>query len=254
MEETPKELYVRLKDLFYKWVKPAEKTIYEVAETIILEQILRMLCPELQTWIKEHDPSSAEEAARLADVFVAARRRTEPWSYAQWKTVRDKSSSRKTSSLLEGGKSMGERLVKQTEASSVATGRTIKWYSCGQIGHNKTMCPNLNKKLTNVCYVPRMMKPEPSITPMPSEVTIPVKINGKMVMALVDTGCTQTLVEDGLVSECSMEIDCPVMVKCIHGEERSYPTTEVYLGVNEQSYIMKVGLAPKTAISCDHWS
>lgn len=82
MEETPKELYIQLKDLFYKWVKPAKKTIYEVAETIILEQFLIMLCPELQTWIKEHDPSSAEEAARLADVFVAARRRTEPWSFA----------------------------------------------------------------------------------------------------------------------------------------------------------------------------
>ncbi len=137
MEETPKELYVRLKDLFYKWVKLQKRPFMRFAETIILEQILRMLCPELQTWIKEHDPSSAEEAARLADVFVAARRRTEPWSYAQWKTVRDKSSSRKTSSLLEGGKSMGERLVKQTEVSSVATGRTIKWYSCGQIGHKK---------------------------------------------------------------------------------------------------------------------
>lgn len=100
------------------------------------------MCPELQTWIKEHDPSSAEEAARLADVFVAARRRTEPWSYAQWKTIRDKPSSRKTSSLLEGSKSMGERLVKQTETSSVATEGTIKCSSCGQIGHKKTHVSN----------------------------------------------------------------------------------------------------------------
>lgn len=49
------------------------------------------------------------------------------------------------------------------------------------------MCPNLNKKLTNVCYVPRMMIPEPSITPMPSDVTIPVELKGKKVKALVDT-------------------------------------------------------------------
>ncbi|KAI2655436.1 Zinc finger protein 213 [Labeo rohita] len=201
MEETPKELY---------WVKPAEKTVYKVAETIILEQFLKMLCPELQTWIKEHDPASAEEGVRLnniqlqtrsstsfrtpvsepqpqnrkckikgcsqappltsgsvagvlklvllrvcswiylvrlADVFVAAWRRTEPWSFAQWKTVRNKSYSHKTSSLLEGGKSMCERLGKQIETSSA--GGTIKCYSCGQIGHKKPMCPNLNKKLTN---------------------------------------------------------------------------------------------------------
>lgn len=49
MQETPEELYVWLKDLLYKWVKPAEKTMQQFAETVILEQFLRMLCPELQT-------------------------------------------------------------------------------------------------------------------------------------------------------------------------------------------------------------
>ncbi len=77
-EETPKELYVRLKDLYQKWVRPAERTSREIGELIILEQFLRMLNPELQTWINEHGPSTAEEAAHLADVFVAARRRAEP--------------------------------------------------------------------------------------------------------------------------------------------------------------------------------
>ncbi|XP_073726116.1 uncharacterized protein [Misgurnus anguillicaudatus] len=241
-EETPKELYVWLRDLLNKWVKPAEKTVDQFAETIVLEQFLRMLCPELQTWIKEHDPGSAEEAAKLAEVFVAARKRTEPWSYAHWKAVRDKPSSRKTTSLQEGGKSMGERLSKQTEMPSFSVG-TIRCYSCGQIGHKKPMCPNLNKKLSSVGYVPKNVVPVSSITSMPNDVTIPVDINGKKVIALVDTGCTQTLVEADLVSESSMEHKCSVTVKCIHGEERSYPTTEVYLGVNEQTFKMKVGLA-----------
>lgn len=71
-EETPKELYVPLKDLYQKWVRPAERTNQEIREIIILEQFLWMLNPEVQTWIKEHSPSSTEEAARLADVFVAA--------------------------------------------------------------------------------------------------------------------------------------------------------------------------------------
>uniref|UniRef100_A0AAR2IK32 SCAN box domain-containing protein n=1 Tax=Pygocentrus nattereri TaxID=42514 RepID=A0AAR2IK32_PYGNA len=66
-EETPKEVYVRLRDLYQKWVKPTTKPVKQIGETIILEQFLRMLCPELQVWIREHDPPSAEEAARLAD-------------------------------------------------------------------------------------------------------------------------------------------------------------------------------------------
>ncbi len=41
---------------------------------MILELYLRMLSPEQQVQIKEHDPQTAAEAASLADVFVAARR------------------------------------------------------------------------------------------------------------------------------------------------------------------------------------
>lgn len=72
--ETPRELYVRLKDLFCKWVKPEKSTVKELVETMILEQFLRMVHPELEIWIREHDPKTAEEAARLADVFTSARK------------------------------------------------------------------------------------------------------------------------------------------------------------------------------------
>ncbi|KAK1890952.1 Zinc finger protein 202 [Dissostichus eleginoides] len=48
---TPQELYVRLKDLFSKWVKPEKSTLKEITETIILEQFLRMVHPELEAII-----------------------------------------------------------------------------------------------------------------------------------------------------------------------------------------------------------
>ena len=72
--ETPQELYVRLKDCFSKWVKPEKSTVKKISETIILEQFLRMVHPELEIWIKEHDAKTAEEAAHLAEVFMSARR------------------------------------------------------------------------------------------------------------------------------------------------------------------------------------
>ncbi len=43
---------------------------------MILEQFLKMVHPELEVWIREHDPCNAEEAAQLAEVFTAARRGT----------------------------------------------------------------------------------------------------------------------------------------------------------------------------------
>ncbi|XP_057188949.1 uncharacterized protein LOC130553809 isoform X1 [Triplophysa rosa] len=60
-----------------------------MVEVIILEQFLRMLAPDLQVWIKERDPSSAAEAATLADTFVAARRKTQPWTFKWWKQSKD---------------------------------------------------------------------------------------------------------------------------------------------------------------------
>uniref|UniRef100_A0AAR2K8K9 SCAN box domain-containing protein n=1 Tax=Pygocentrus nattereri TaxID=42514 RepID=A0AAR2K8K9_PYGNA len=113
-KETPKEVYVRLRDLYQKWVKPATKPVKQIGETIILEQFLRMLCPELQVWIREHDPPSAEEAARLADVFVAARRKNQPWSYTHWKMDKDRPSPRRPTVTAEGGKSMEVGHVRKT--------------------------------------------------------------------------------------------------------------------------------------------
>ncbi|XP_041822887.1 uncharacterized protein LOC121628054 [Melanotaenia boesemani] len=85
LDENPKELYARLKELYGKWIKPKGKSVQEISEIIILEQYLRMLSPELQVWIKEHNPNSAAEAAQLADVFVAARKKGQPWSNTAWK-------------------------------------------------------------------------------------------------------------------------------------------------------------------------
>lgn len=237
-EETPKELYVRLKDLYMKWVRPAERTKQEIGEIIILEQFLRMLSPELQTWIKEHGPATAEEAAHLADVFVAARRRAEPWSFSRWKTARDRSSRRPGSA----SRSTNEASVNRTENFGASVLETIKCYKCGQLGHKKPMCPQLTRTLTNVCYVPRETVPEPADLPVPNQVLRTVELNGKKVTALVDTGCTQTLVKSELVPELCASSDAPVIVRCVHGEERHYSVTDVYMGIAGQTYLMKVGL------------
>ncbi|KAK7934058.1 hypothetical protein WMY93_004954 [Mugilogobius chulae] len=73
-EETPQELQVRLKELYSKWMDPKTKTKEQIGDTIILEQFLRVLSPELRTWIKERDPKTSKEAADMAEAFLAARR------------------------------------------------------------------------------------------------------------------------------------------------------------------------------------
>ncbi len=73
-DETPKELQVRLKDLYDKWMTPKTKTKEQIGDIIVMEQFLKGLNPELRTWIKERNPETSREAAELAEAFLAARR------------------------------------------------------------------------------------------------------------------------------------------------------------------------------------
>ena len=63
----------------------------EITETIILEQFMDMLSTDMAIWIREHDPKTAEEAARLAEVFQSARLGTRGPSTSQWSSARSKS-------------------------------------------------------------------------------------------------------------------------------------------------------------------
>ncbi|KAI7812514.1 hypothetical protein IRJ41_003201 [Triplophysa rosa] len=84
--ESPKELYVWLKEQYVKWMQPKGKNVEEIGEVIILEQYLQMLSPELQVWVREHDPKAASEVATFADVFVTAHKGSQLWC---WKTSRE---------------------------------------------------------------------------------------------------------------------------------------------------------------------
>jgi len=73
-EESPTELYIRLKDLFSKWVQLDVSSKTEIMETLVLEQYMRVLYPEVRIWVKERNPSTAGEAADLVESYIAARK------------------------------------------------------------------------------------------------------------------------------------------------------------------------------------
>uniref|UniRef100_A0AAR2M5E7 SCAN box domain-containing protein n=1 Tax=Pygocentrus nattereri TaxID=42514 RepID=A0AAR2M5E7_PYGNA len=52
-DESPRELYVRIKGLYEKWMLPNTKTKEQIGETIILEQFLKVVNPDLRSWILE---------------------------------------------------------------------------------------------------------------------------------------------------------------------------------------------------------
>jgi len=240
-DETPKELYVRLKELYEKWVQPKGKTVEAVAEVIILEQYLRMLSPELQVWVREHNPSSAVEAASLTDVFVAARSRSQVWGAAQ-RGNRD-NKSLPTFGQGEGKFNSGSKKSKGSDGQfsrpPPQSSQVPICYYCGQEGHKKPMCPKLLVKSSQICSVPTE-----KLT-LPQNLTVPVEVNGKKVKALIDTGSMQTLVESQLVPKQANANNGKVVIRCVHGEEQIYPTVEVQVVVQEQPYLLKVAVVEK---------
>uniref|UniRef100_A0A669FBS4 Gypsy retrotransposon integrase-like protein 1 n=1 Tax=Oreochromis niloticus TaxID=8128 RepID=A0A669FBS4_ORENI len=243
-DESPKELYARLKELYEKWIQPKNRTIKEVGEIIVLEQFLRMLCPELQVWIKEHNPKSAAEAATLADVFVAARSKSQPWSNSAWKAARDSRRSQPPQHPQRSATGVGKPFTRENQPPNTSKPgkRPPVCYLCGQEGHTKPMCPNNQSKLSQMCFVPHQNLDIKSERKQSNKITT-VKINGQEMNALIDTGSTQTLVHRKYVSN---DRTCPyvtISVCCIHGDERPYPTADLFIEVQGTPYLLKVGVA-----------
>ena len=241
-EESPKELYVRLKENYVKWIQPRGKTVAEINELLILEQYLRMLSPELQVWVKEHNPESAVDAAELADVFVAARRKGQQWSYNAWRTPREprKPQSQHMQRYPQG---FGKPPFQETPTSaSKPTGRVPVCYQCGEEGHIKPRCPRGAAKVNHACHVPRPQA-ESGETAQQMPHMINVQVHGKEFQALVDSGSDQTLVHQECIAYDIVQNNNCIPVRCVHGDEKLIPTADVYLKVQDQTYLMTVGVA-----------
>lgn len=109
-----------------------------IGEIIVLEQYLRMLSPELQVWVREHDPPTASKAASLAEVFVAAGRKGQPWSYSSWKTSKDARRAAPVQHHQRGVSAVGKASLREIQAVSTTPKQYNKvpiCYLCGQEGH-----------------------------------------------------------------------------------------------------------------------
>lgn len=164
--ETPQELYVRLKEMFFKWVKPDKATVKEISETMILEQFLRMVNPELEVWLREHDPKTAEKAAQLAEVFTAARRGTKHSTFGRDSNFAHKSKSngddRGGGQLENRTFSSGRQLSAKFKPDSAknppfrSVKRDIRCFLCNGLGHTQYFCPLTNKSKPSLfCTVPK---------------------------------------------------------------------------------------------------
>lgn len=123
----------------------------EVGELLILEQYLKMLSPELQVWVKERNPESAAAAATWADVFVAARKKSQAWSNTAWRASQDGSRQSSSQWGQRVGADVGKPLLRENQHTRLPAkppNQEPICYLCGQEGHTKPRCPKNPARLT----------------------------------------------------------------------------------------------------------
>lgn len=269
--ETPRELYDRLRDLYRKWVRPAEKTVEQISEVFILEQYLRTLAPDIQVWVKEHNPITGQQAAELVEAFLAAR----PGP----KTFRSQTFNRPAAGGKSGvpGGGVGPRGFGQVRApqhtymspyttqprpptrpytppsrhpapAAAPYRQPLICHHCSEPGHIARECPVRKAQGSGLCSV---LRPKGVAVDALSRVqTVPVMVNDKSTFALLDTGSTHTLVQPHLIDMAEDFGKGQLRVSCVNGDEHVYPVADVCLEVQGQAFLVEGRHCEWATVSC----
>ncbi len=249
-DETPRELQVSLKDLYAKWMTPKHRTKEEMGDQIVLEQFLKLLNPETRTWVKQNNPSSYKHAAEMAEAFMAARQSLyQPRRWRNYSNRTGKSGDGLSSGLTNSNSSTyvpqvnsGIDTSKHQGVVSRYKGKSvIVCHACGQPGHKKVDCPIQKVSNTCLCYVPKPFL-EFCEVELNRDTVIELKIGNKFFKAVVDSGSSQTLVRTECLSELGIARQGKLRVRCIHGDEREYPKTDLVIEIDNHAYNLSVGI------------
>ena len=230
-EEGYAELALRLQDLLRKWMEGCD-TVEAVCEKILVEQMLNAMPVELKIWVGERKPTSGEEAARLADNYVQARRRV--GSKVQSKPVN--ADSRKCHTCGKVGHLARQCPDNEEPAKEEKKEKPkVTCYNCGQQGHIALQCPS------KALFCGGGTGLAASCTG-----TVEQKRVGDI---LLDTGCSRTMVRRELVPNQRLLEGEAVAVRCAHGDTVLYPLANVHIQLGGVELTVKAAVAEKLPVS-----
>ena len=183
---------MRLADLLQKWTKGC-KTVEEVRDVVVKEQLLNSLPTDIRIWVTEKKPKTSVEAAELADNYLRARRRNAaegfvgqaPADHAKKTWLRDRREGRsEPPNTAQTTREKGPNQAVKREPREWREG--VQCYNCGKKGHVSRQCPN--NALFCVGWKEGLRRAG--------------TVNGHRVDdIMLDTGCSKTMVHRHLVSK-----------------------------------------------------
>jgi hypothetical protein len=211
--ETYKEYITKLDRYLDKWVELAEcdTEVDDLKELILKEQVLENLPPDLAIYVKDRRPKTSKEIGEIATTYYQARSGQRAFSQGERSGAKNQPRKSETSSKEEKG---GYARLSEEEKNKLrAAGLCFK---CKQKGHRASECPSsVRNKKERVGAVRANSKVEPHSQRLDklckvcekkqfSDI-VSVKIDGKVVTALRDSGCSGIMVSADLVPKEKMQ-------------------------------------------------
>ncbi|XP_077186356.1 uncharacterized protein LOC143833919 [Paroedura picta] len=76
--EGPRGAYSRLRKMCCGWLRMENRSKEQILELLVLEQLLSVLPPEMQRWVRESGPQSCSQAVALAEEFLLRQKEQVP--------------------------------------------------------------------------------------------------------------------------------------------------------------------------------
>ncbi len=255
----------QLRDTCRKWLLAEPRDVEGVIDLVVLEQFVARLPRRTAEWVQCHRPTSLAQAIQLVEDHLAAcpgvgeprpnlslslslfplpshlllslAQSQLPGSDCRWPLeprhgVGMDSSERDRATVIPGEGGGAEPTTSpqyslwQSLAHPSAVGAAVMpgpaCWRCGDPRHFQDQCPMMEVGL--LVRVPDSPGAAPD---QAGQYQIPVSIKGGTYQALVDSGCNQTSIHQGLIQQRALDTGRKVKVRCVHGDMANYPLVPV---------------------------
>ena len=261
-EDRPFSFSLQLRDAAARWLQPGETAgETRMLDQVVLEQFVEALPPRTNHWVRYHRPAdlaaavalaedhlavhprtrSPEESPRVADRPTPAPRRrlgapsvTGPAPVPPPRPTIERSSPR---SLQGPAPTIA---APEPQGASQMPGQVC--WKCGRPGHTRRDCP-----LMEIGQVVRVAGAPISSHDPGETYHVPVRIKGGVHQALVDSGCTQSIIHQDLVRPGALVEASWVDVRCIHGDIHRYPVVPVEIRYRGKNHRIQAAVSSRLA-------